>query len=88
MPAPRLPLRATARPARTPPLLPLRARLGPQIWKCTHKFGSRGNGTRFGYGVADLEIAQSTSPIWKARSRYRNHNNYPPNVAPTHVQLI
>jgi hypothetical protein len=86
MPPPRLPLRATARPARTPPLLPLRAQAtNPR--KCTHKFGSRGNGARFGYGVHDLETAQSTLPIWKARSRYCNHNNYPPNVAPIDDQV-
>jgi hypothetical protein len=32
---------------------------------------------RFGNGVADLETARSMSPIWKARSRSSNHNNYP-----------
>jgi hypothetical protein len=54
-PASATPMRRTtaARPARTPPRLPLHAP-ATKPRKCTHKFGSRGNGARFGYGVHDL----------------------------------
>jgi hypothetical protein len=43
---------------------------------------------RFGNGVADLETARCMSPIWKARSRSSNHNNYPPNVALTLIKKV